>query len=203
MEFYRYPVVVMTQTPLSLLERLQNNSDGVAWSQLVKTYSPLIRAYLQRNRVPAGDLDDLVQDVLHAMVKELPGFRHNQRTGAFRAWLRQIADNRASNYWRSRARSPAAGTQAARDALAQLEDPANDIHRLWDQEHDRFVVQRLLDLIQPEFEPKTWQAFRRTVCNDEKPTKVASDLEISVNAVFIAKSRVLSRLRQEGRGMIA
>jgi len=192
----------MMSTPLSLLERLIDSRDGIAWSQLVKTYSPLIRKYLQRNNVLAADLDDLVQDVLHTMVKELPRFRHNQQAGAFRAWLRQIAVNRARNYWRARASSPITGTQAAAEALAQLEDPASGMHRLWDEEHDRFVVNRLLELIEPEFEPRTWQAFRRLMQDGEKPADTAAALGISLNAVFIAKSRVLSRLRQEGRGLI-
>lgn len=60
----------------------------------------------------------------------------------------------------------------------------------------------MLELIEPEFRPATWQAFRRVVLDGDKPAQVAAELGISENAVLLAKSRVLSRLRQEARGLL-
>jgi RNA polymerase sigma-70 factor (ECF subfamily) len=81
--------------------------------------------------------------------------------------------------------------------LEQLEDPASPLSQLWDQEHDRFLARRLLRLIEGEFEPATWQAFKKVALEGARASAVAVELNISVNAVFIAKSRVMRRLRQE------
>jgi RNA polymerase sigma-70 factor (ECF subfamily) len=83
--------------------------------------------------------------------------------------------------------------------LDQLQDPDSGLSHLWDQEHDQHIVRRLLAMIEPHFSPSTWQAFRRVVLDGARPDTVAAELGLSVNAVFIAKSRVLQRLREEGR----
>jgi RNA polymerase sigma-70 factor (ECF subfamily) len=182
----------MAETPLSLLERLRLNPDPASWQRLADLYTPLIRGWLARHQVQPADIDDLTQEVFSALLRDLPNFRHDLRRGAFRRWLRTIAVNRLRNFWRDRGR--AAGPD---HILDQLEDPASDPSRHWDEEHDRHVAKRLLDLIEPEFEPGTWRAFCLLVL-EGLPTRVAAErLGTSPNAVRIAKSRVLSRFRQE------
>src|SRR5437870_2279853 len=85
----------MHETSASLLDRLRRPKAGEAdWRRLVDLYTPLIRGWLRRHAdLPPGDADDVVQDVLAVVVRRLPDFEHNQRTGAFRAWLRTITVN--------------------------------------------------------------------------------------------------------------
>jgi RNA polymerase sigma-70 factor (ECF subfamily) len=192
----------MLETSLSLLERLQSRPDAEAWRRVIDIYTPLIRGWLQRDPTLREEADDLTQEVLSVLVKELPRFRR-QRPGSFRSWLRTITIHRLHELWRDRHRRPQALGHVADDSLlAQLADPASDLSRQWDQEHDRHVVRRLLDLIEPEFTPPTWKAFRRVVLDDAKPVVVAEELGLSVNSVLLAKSRVLKRLREMGRGLI-
>src|SRR5262249_54879683 len=149
-----------------------------------------------------SDADDLVQDVLGVVVRELGDFQHNQRPGAFRAWLRTITVNRLRGYWRGRRRpgQPAGGSDALRQ-LEQLEDPNSGLSQLWDQEHDRHVLGRLLEMIEPEFPATSWNAFRRHVLDNVPATGVAQELNMTVNVVLLAKSRILRRLRQEAQGL--
>jgi RNA polymerase sigma-70 factor (ECF subfamily) len=86
--------------------------------------------------------------------------------------------------------------------LDQLEDPDSGLSRLWDEEHDRHVVRRLLERIEGEVTLPTWQAFRRVALEGKDEATVAAELGLSINAVFIAKSRVLQRLRREAAGLI-
>ncbi len=193
----------MPDTPVSLLERLRLRPDARAWQRLVDLYSPLIRDWLARYTVNRSDADDLSQEVLAVLVRELPSFRHDLRQGAFRRWLRGITVNRLRVFWRSRKAHPVAtGDSNFEAVLAQLQDPASNLSQLWDQEHDRHVTRRLLEMIEPEFEPSTWRAFRLLVIDGHDTADVAAQLHISPNAVRIAKSRVLSRLRQEIDGLI-
>jgi len=192
----------MSETSLSLLNRLRSQPDAESWRRLVDLYTPLIQGWLRRHSVPPADADDLTQEVMTVVVRELPQFEHNQRPGAFRSWLRTITVNRLRALWRSRRGRPiATGDSDFLKMLDALEDPGSNLARLWDQQHDQHVARRLMELVQPQFEPKTWQAFRRVVLDGIKAAVVAAELNISVNAVLLAKSRVLSRLRQEMQGL--
>jgi RNA polymerase sigma-70 factor (ECF subfamily) len=192
----------MAETSVSLLERLRLHPDAAAWRQLVDLYTPLIRAWLRRHAVPEADGEDLTQEVMAVVVRELPQFQHNQRRGAFRNWLRQITVHRLRASWRDRKSRPeATGDSDFLQMLDQLEDPSSDLSRLWEREHDHHVARRLLELIEPHFEASTWQAFRRVVLDGCKAAAVAEELGLSVNAVLLAKSRILRRFREEMRGL--
>jgi RNA polymerase sigma-70 factor (ECF subfamily) len=193
----------MADTSATLLQRLNDRSDSVAWRRLVDLYTPLINAWLRRQCVSDDDAEDLTQEVLGIVVREVSRFQHNGRVGAFRSWLRTITINCLRQSWRSRRVPGHTGRPPDLDsALDQLEDPASDLSRRWDREHDEFVLHRLLELIEPEFRPATWQAFRRQVMDGAPPEAVAAELGLTINAVLIAKSRVLSQLRRNAEGLV-
>ncbi len=192
----------MDQTRQSLLLRVQNGEPN-AWKDLTDLYRPLIFGWLHRQGAPAADLEDLSQDVLLSVVKHLPGFQHTGQRGAFRAWLRTIVCSRTADYWRALdARTLATGGSGAAAALQQIADPDSKLNRQWDEEHDRYVLRRLLDLVEEEFEPLTLSAFRRVSLDGVSGAEAAQELGMSVAAVYMAKSRVLARIRQEAEGLI-
>lgn len=192
----------MSDTSASLLERARDAADADAWRRLVDLYTPLIRGWLHRQGVRHPNLEDLTQEVLAVLVRELPNFEYSRRPGAFRHWLRTVTVNRLRAFWRAEQTRTAAVGANLDHVLAELEDPHSAPSRLWDEEHDRHVLHRLLELIEPEFTPPTWEAFRRLVLQGQSAAAVAEALSLSVNAVLIAKSRVLRRLREEQRGLI-
>jgi RNA polymerase sigma-70 factor (ECF subfamily) len=193
----------MVETPISLLERLRLRPDAASWQRLVDLYEPLIHTWLRRYALQHPDAEDLTQEVLGVLVQELPNFRHDLRRGAFRRWLRGITVNRLRAFWRARRRRALPGGAADVDYLLdQMEDPDSSLSRLWDHEHDLHVARRLLELIEPEFEPATWRAFHRLVLDGRSTAEVAAELGLSANAVRIAKSRVLSRFRREIDGLL-
>ena len=96
----------------------------------------------------------------------------------------------------------ATGGSGLERKLAELENSTSELSQLWNEEHDRFVLKRLLELVEPHFAPSSWEAFCRVAFEGADPRDVATDLQISLNAVAIAKSRVLSRLRQEAEGLV-
>jgi RNA polymerase sigma-70 factor (ECF subfamily) len=192
----------MNETRQSLLLRAQTGEEN-AWKDLTDLYRPLIIGWLNRQGVPARDLEDLSQDILLSVVKHLPTFQHSGRRGAFRSWLRTIVCNRTTDYWRAiDASTQATGGSGATAALQQIADPDSDLNRQWDEEHDRYVLACLLDLVEQEFEPTTLQAFRRLALDGAPGAEVAQELGLSVAAVYVAKSRVLQRIRQQAEGLI-
>lgn len=187
-------------TSASLLQRVRERNDAAGWERLVQLYTPLIRTWVGRHVPQPDDVNDVVQQVFTVVVARLPEFVHNGRPGAFRHWLRSITVNHLRAFWR--ARRPQAAQAEGEAALDQLEDLASSPSREWDREHDEHVARKLLEYVEPEFRPATWQAFRRLVLDGASPETVAGELGLSVNAVLIAKSRVLRRLRQEVRGLL-
>ena len=193
----------MHETSLSLLQRLRHSPENEGWNRLADLYTPLIRAWLRRYDVQQSDANDLVQEVLLTVSTDLSKFEHAGHPGAFRGWLKTILTNRLRKFWRARDRRPQPRCDSDMDAkLAQLDDPSSEMSRIWDREHDQYVVRQLVALAEAHFEPKTWIAFRRVALEGGKPDAVAQEMGISLNAVCLAKSRVMRRLRHEAAGLI-
>jgi RNA polymerase sigma-70 factor (ECF subfamily) len=190
------------ETSASLLERLRISPDEEAWQRLDDIYRPLIQRWLRRDPTLGEEAEDIVQDVMGVLVRELPGFQR-QRTGSFRRWLRTITAHRLAAFYRSRKNRPLPlGAPAGESTLEQLADPDSELSRLWDEEHDRHVLRRLMDLIAPLFKETTLAAFCRVAFDGIPAAQAAEELGLSLNAVLVAKSRVLTRLRQEAEGLI-
>ena len=192
----------MDVTNQSLLVRAQAGQEA-AWTQVAELYRPMIQTWLARSSIAAHDLDDLTQDVLVTLVRELPKFVHSGNTGAFRRWLRTITVNRARCFWRAnRCRPVVPGGSDLGKLIDALEDPASSLSKQWDQEHDQFLLRGLLDELAGEFEPTSLQAFRRLMLDGVAPADVAAQLGITVAGVYTAKSRVFRRLRQLAAGLL-
>ena len=193
----------MDRTSRSLVQRVQSSSEQESWDQLASIYTPLLQRWLQQYELQSNDADDLIQDVLSVVAREVKSFDHNGRRGAFRSWLKTILINRLRNFWRSRNYRPVVGGGSDYQLhLEQLEDPASAVSAVWDREHDQMVLARLRAMIKPRFSEKTYAAFRRQVMDGLSAAEVAEELDMSVNAVLIAKSRVLKELRHEGQGLL-
>lgn len=187
----------MVPTSLSLLDRLRSaNADEADWEKLQQIYRPLIQGWARRVPGLAAEADDLTQDVMVVLVREIGRFER-QREGSFRAWLRQILIHRAGALHRSRRRQPRAGIDPTEGYLEAFSDPRSALAREWDAEHDALVFRKLLATVQPDFQPNTWEAFRRFAIEGQSAVEVARELSLSVASVLQAKSRVLKRLRQE------
>jgi RNA polymerase sigma-70 factor (ECF subfamily) len=135
--------------------------------------------------------------------QEIKDFVHPGRVGAFRTWLRGVCLHRLQSYRRSRQlRGTAVGGTDFQAQLHNLAGPADDPADKWDQEHDVVILRKLFEDLAGDFEEKTLRAFDRLVFDGVAAPQVAAELEMSVGAVYIAKSRVLRRLRAEAEGLI-
>jgi RNA polymerase sigma-70 factor (ECF subfamily) len=118
------------ETSASLLERLRSSPDEAAWRRLDDLYRPLIRRWLSRDPGLGEENEDIVQEVMEVLVRELPGFQR-QRTGSFRRWLRTVTAHRLAAHYRARRNRPRAlGAPAEESPLTQLADPNSELSRL-------------------------------------------------------------------------
>lgn len=185
----------MYTTSVSLLDRLQNLLDQQSWQRFVKMYTPLLYSWSLRAGVAARDADDLVQEVFAVIVKELPQFRYDH-TRSFRGWLRTVMTNK----WRElhRRKQPPIVASEQHTEAAQ----PDFVHTLAEEEYHRQLVEQALRIMKEDFDPDTWKACWEYVAMDRPPGDVAQELGISVNTVYLAKSRVLRRLRGELAGLM-
>ena len=137
-----------------------------------------------------ADAADLAQDVFAVLVRKLPEFNHDPRR-SFRGWLHTVLLNR----WRDRTRH----TPASLPNDVPAPDPIEEIH---ESEYRRHLVDRALRLMRSDFETTTWRACWGCVAEGRPAAEMAAELGLSVAAVYIARSRVLRRLRQELAGLI-
>ncbi|MGE3314352.1 MAG: RNA polymerase sigma factor [Planctomycetaceae bacterium] len=192
----------MKTTSVSLLQRLQAPSPSHAdWRCLQDMYLPLIQYWLARVPGLGDEANDLAQEVLVVLIREIPTFER-QRDGSFRTWLRQVTVNRVRTYRKQRLRRPVAERDLADGFIENLADPQSELARRWDDEHDRHVFDRLLTVVESDFGSTTWRAFRRFAVDGLPASQVASETGLSENAVIQAKSRILRRLRQEAGGFL-
>jgi RNA polymerase sigma-70 factor (ECF subfamily) len=187
----------MHTTSASLLERLRRPEETEAWPRFVRLYTPLLFYWARRTGLTQDDASDLVQDVLTLLVQKLPEFRY-EAGKSFRGWLRTLTLNK----WRERARRkdlPRAGSDEA--DLPAIADPTQ-ADPFEEAEYRKELVRRALQIMQAEFEPKTWQACWESVVSGRGTAEVAAELGVSIDVVYGAKSRVLRRLRQELDGLL-
>jgi RNA polymerase sigma-70 factor (ECF subfamily) len=183
-------------TSLSLLHRIRNG-DATGWRRVIDLYSPLVCHWCRRWGVTGADADDVLQEVFKAAAQSVDTFRREREGDTFRGWLRVIARHRVLALWRGRSQqAEAAGGSEALQRLQEIPEPdvADD-----PEEATQFsaLVQRALVQLRGEFEPRTWQAFWRVTVDSLPTADVAADLGMTANAVRMAKSRVLRRLREE------
>jgi len=181
-------------TNLTLLGQAARGSDA-SWVRLERLYRPFLTGWFLRKGIHAADAEDLTQDVLTVLVKELPNFQHSGNTGAFRTWLRNMCVNRFHGHMRKmQVRGEAKGGTIFQQQMNEVEESAET--QDWEREHDRHVLAHLLGQLSSEFEMTTVTAFRRVTLENATAQEVATELGLTTAAVYMAKSRVLRRLRE-------
>ncbi|MHC4406536.1 MAG: RNA polymerase sigma factor [Planctomycetota bacterium] len=180
----------------SLLLRIRDPKDEQAWRQFVEVYAPLVDHYGRRHGLQAADTADLAQEVLQAVAGAAGRFDYDPQRGSFRGWLFMITRNKLRNVLASRRRHPrASGRSDVKELLEQQPDPEPD-EAAWNRQYQWRLFSWAAERIRGDFQDSTWQAFWQSAAENRPAKEIAEQLGLSVGAVYIAKSRVLARLRQ-------
>jgi RNA polymerase sigma-70 factor (ECF subfamily) len=181
-------------TSTGLLAQLRAQ-EREAWIRLAKLYGPLVYSWCRRRGLQAEDTADVMQEVFRALAGGIHDFKAGP-TGSFRGWLWTITRNKILDHHRRSQRQPeAVGGSDAQQRWLQIPESLDESEA--GSGKSGSLVSRALALIRPDFTEASWQAFWRVVMEDQSVADVARSLGISINAIYIAKSRVLRRLRDE------
>jgi RNA polymerase sigma-70 factor (ECF subfamily) len=179
----------------SLLVRLRDAQDGGAWQTFVQTYAPLIYARCRRGGLQDADAADVAQDALLEVAGALRTFTYQPERGRFRDWLGLIVRRRLARFFgkqRQRNDTFVAPTEADLEEFATGETESG-----WAEEFQTHLLNVAMDRIRAQFDPTTWQLFEQAWLKDRPATEIATQLQVRVEAVYVAKSRVLKSLREE------
>ena len=185
----------------SLLLRLRDPRDTAAWRQCVEVYGPAVYGYARRRGLQDADAGDVTQDVLRSVLQAIGGLDYDPAAGSFRGWLFTLVRRRLADH-RDRAGRQCAGTgdSAVLAALRDLPGPDADAGA-WDEEWERARFAWAADRVRGRMAADAWQAFWQTAVDGVRPADVADRLGMPVARVYLARSRVMARLREELQGL--
>ena len=188
-------------TSPSLIQRVQSH-DAKAWQQLCDIYAPLVYSWVRKANVEGASAEDLVQETFLAVFSGIKRFRRDRPEHSFRGWLLTVTRNEIRAWYRRLEKQVAVG-EGGTEAQARIhqvvawvesDDDSNAI--LNDPTVEQELLRRAANLIQQDFESKTWQAFWRSTVDGLPTRDIAEDLQMTTVAVRQAKFRVLARLRE-------
>lgn len=178
-------------THISLLERLSDGRDPVAWHEFCSRYGDLIRNFARHQNLQAADIDDVLQDVLMSLTKAMPGFTYDPSRGKFRSYLKTVTLH--AIFARSRQKR---GEVALEDVKTQADAAAADatVDGVWDEQWRQYHLKQAMRTIESEFNEADIAAFKQYGVSGRAAKEVADELGVSVDSVYQAKSRILKRL---------
>jgi RNA polymerase sigma-70 factor (ECF subfamily) len=186
------PTTDEPRTRTSLLLRLRDPRDAEAWSDFVDLYAPLVYRQARRSGWQDADAADLTQEVFRAVAAAIGKFQYDAGRGEFRGWLYRITQNKHRDAAQGR---PCVGTgDTAVQNLLHEQPAAADEN--WDRDFRERLLTWAYDQVRQRCEPATWQAFWLTAVEGAGGEAAAAQLGLSLGAVYVAKSRVLVRLRE-------
>jgi RNA polymerase sigma-70 factor (ECF subfamily) len=184
----------MTETPVSLLDRLCCGPTSAEWQRFVLLFTPLLDRWARRFGVPESDRDDLLQEVFLLLFRKLPEFRYDPG-GSFRAWLWTVFRH-ATLAWMKHQPRPVGHAELldsvpVPDGLAEADAT----------EFRHYLLNRVLAVVQTDFPESTWRMFWQVVIEGRSGVEVARTFGVTPNAVYLARARVLARLREQLAGL--
>ena len=182
-------------TSPSLIRRAQAD-DNDAWSQLVQLYGPLVAHWCRQGGMNEHDTADIFQETFRAVAGHLSKFTHHENSGSFRRWLRTIARTKLIDHVRRLSRqSQARGGTTAQAQLSCLTDSTDDQDDADGESEHALLVQRALELIESEYQPQNWAAFRQVTIEGRSATEVAEEMGVHPQVVRQVNYRIRRRLR--------
>jgi RNA polymerase sigma-70 factor (ECF subfamily) len=187
----------MTNAPTrqTLLLRMRDVEDDSAWQEFVEIYTPLIYNFCRTRGLQEADAVDVVQEVLKSVSKAIQNFEYDTDKGLFRSWLYTVTRSKLNNFFNKAKKQPRGTGRVSMHAFIESYPAKDERDAAWGLEYKRHVFHWAADKIKTEFTATTWQAFWATAVEELAPEAVAEDLGMTTGAVYIAKSRVVRRLK--------
>jgi RNA polymerase sigma-70 factor (ECF subfamily) len=178
----------------SLLVRIRDHGDRQAWGEFVDIYAPMVYGYAQKQGLQEADAADLTQEVLRAVARAVPRLEYDPTRGSFRGWLFAVVRNKLRDWYAAQRRQPpGSGDTDVQQRLEQQAAPGED----WEADYERQLFAVAAEQVRRDFQESTWQAFWLTAVHGKSGKEVSAILGMTTAAVYLAKRRVVTRLKEQ------
>lgn len=184
-------------TRASLLLQLRDGNNRGAWQEFMQLYGPVVYSFARKRGLQDADAADLMQDVMRSVSSAIGRLDYDRTQGTFRGWLFTITRNKIFNFLSARRIRPQGSGDTTTNQLLNAQSDGSDNADVWELEYQRRLASLAMDRVKHEFQENTWRAFWLTAVDGVAAAEVAQQVGISPGAVYVAKSRVLARLREE------
>lgn len=190
-------MAVNPRTRASLILRLGDPADDTAWFEFLEIYEPMLFRLASRWGLQPNDASEVVQETLVAVADAIPGYEAKPHSGAFRGWLAAITRHKLADHLARRARQQCGtGDTNVHRWLDQRASETSSVS-VWDWQQKRQIFAWAAGRVREQVKPDTWAAFHRTAVLGEPASVVAESLRMREGMVYVARSRVMARLRRE------
>ena len=184
-------------TRASLLVQIRDGSNHAAWQEFVSLYGPVVYGFARKRGLQDADAADLMQDVFRSISTAIGRLDYNPNQGTFRGWLFTVTRNKIVNFLAARRIRPRGSGDTTTNQLLNAQPDGEDGDDAWELEYQRRMAALAMDRIKSEFQETTWQAFWLTAVEGLAAAEAAKQVRLSPGAIYVAKSRVLARLKEE------
>jgi len=184
-------------TRASLLVQIRDGSNHAAWQEFVSLYGPVVYGFARKRGLQDADAADLMQDVFRSISTAIGRLDYNPNQGTFRGWLFTVTRNKIVNFLAARRIRPRGSGDTTTNQLLNAQPDGEDGDDAWELEYQRRMAALAMDRIKSEFQEATWQAFWLTAVEGLAAAEAAKQVRLSPGAIYVAKSRVLARLKEE------
>ncbi len=178
----------------TLLLKIRDHDDAVAWGQFVELYTPLVFTFCRKRGLAEHDASDVSQEVMRAISRAIGNFDYDPETGSFRSWFYTVVRSKLNNHFRKQAQQPVGGGTTMMEMVN--EQPNSNEEHDWELDYKRQMFEWATARVREIFNEQTWTAFWRTAIDGDNPATVGTDLGIGRGAVYAAKARVIRALRE-------
>jgi RNA polymerase sigma-70 factor (ECF subfamily) len=184
-------------TRASLLVQLRDGANEEAWREFTNLYAPVIYGFARKRGLQDADAADLMQDVLRSISAAISRLDYDRGRGTFRGWLFTVTRNKIYNFLSARRIRPQGTGDSSTNRLLASHPETDDSPDVWETEYQRRLASLAMDHIKHEFQENTWRAFWLAAVEGVPVADVAQQVGMTAGAIYVAKSRVLARLKEE------
>lgn len=191
------PVDDSPLTRASLLVQIRDGRNQRAWQEFMQLYGPVVYGFARKRGLQDADAADLMQDVLRSVSATIARLDYDRSQGTFRGWLFTVTRNKIFNFLSARKIRPQGSGDTTTNKLLDNHPQSEDGADTWEMEYQRRLAAISMERVKGEFQENTWRAFWLTAVEGVAAAEAAKQTGLSAGAVYVAKSRVLARLKEE------
>jgi RNA polymerase sigma factor (sigma-70 family) len=191
------PVDDSPLTRASLLIQIRDGANHGAWREFVDLYGPVVYGFARKRGLQDADAADLMQDVMRSVSTAIGRLDYDRNQGTFRGWLFTITRNKVFNFLSARRIRPQGSGDSTTNRMLDSHPDEHEGSDTWEVEYQRRLASIAMERVKSEFQENTWRAFWLTAVEGTAVADVAKEVGLSAGAIFVAKSRVLARLKEE------